>query len=75
MHSVIVGKRDFIQHTSKYLKLAEHGEEVIVTHQNQPTLRITPIKKKSIKELRGLIKEIKIKGDINDPSLPGFDKW
>jgi hypothetical protein len=70
-----VGKREFIQHTSKYLKLVEEqGEELIITHQNKPDLILSKIKKKTFIELQGLT-EIKVHGDINEPILPGYDEW
>lgn len=75
MHAIkTVGKREFIQHTSKYLKLVEgQGTELIITHQNQPDLLITKIKVKTLKDLRGLT--VKVHGDINEPVLPGFEEW
>lgn len=75
MHaSRIVGKREFIQHTSKYLKLVEkRGGELVITHQNEPDLLLTKISHKSLNDLRGLI--IKVHGDINEPVLPGFEEW
>ena len=70
-----VGKREFIQNTSKYLKLVEgQGTELIITHQNQPDLLITKIKPKALKDLRG-ITQIKVYGDINAPVLPGYEEW
>jgi antitoxin (DNA-binding transcriptional repressor) of toxin-antitoxin stability system len=77
MHNtIVVGKREFIQHTSKYLKLAEDaGEQVIITHQGKPVLHIEQIKHKSIDDLKGIIVKVKLKGDINDHILPGFDQW
>lgn len=75
MHSKTVGKREFIQHTSKYLKWVEkQGQELVITHQNKPDLIITKIKLKSLKDLCGLT-EIKVHGDINEPILPGYDAW
>lgn len=75
MHSIkTVGKREFIQHTSKYLKLVEkRGEELMITHQNEPDLLITKITRKSLKDLRGIV--TKVHGDINEPILPGFVEW
>lgn len=72
---LMVGKKEFIHHTSKYLKLAEKVGELVITHHNEPCLYLVPIKKKSIRELRGLIKNIKIYGDINEPVFKEFDKW
>lgn len=67
-----VGKREFIQHTSKYLKLVEkQGGELVITHQNEPDLLLTKITHKSLKDLRGLI--VKVQGDTNEPILPGFE--
>ena len=70
-----IGKRDFIQHTSKYLKIAEKAGNIVITHQKKPQLCLYNIKKKSIKDLRGIIKQIKCKGDINDPVLPEYTEW
>ncbi len=69
-----VGKREFIQHTSKYLKLVEkRGGELVITHQNEPDLLLTKISQKSLQDLKGLI--VKVHGDVNEPILPGFDEW
>lgn len=70
-----VGKREFIQHTSQYLKWIEDQDgELIITHHHKPELILTRIKSKSIDDLRGFT-TIKIHGDINDPILPGYDTW
>ena len=69
-----VGKREFIQHTSKYLKMIEkRGGELVITHQNEPDLLITKIQCKSLKDFRGLV--VNVIGDINEPVLPGFEEW
>jgi hypothetical protein len=75
MHATrTVGKREFIQHTSKYIKLVEkNGDKLIITHQNNPDLLITKITSKSFKDLRGLT--IKVHGDINEPVFPEFEEW
>lgn len=70
-----IGKRDFIQHTSQYLKEAEREGSLIITHQNKPVLKLTRIEEKSIRDLKGKITYLKITGDINDPILPGYDEW
>ena len=73
----MVGKREFIQHTSKYIKWVEnHNDPIIITHHNKPDLVLTKFKSKtlSFNELRGLI-NIKVHGDINEPILPGYDEW
>lgn len=69
IHSV--GKCDFIQYTSQYLKEAELSGSIIITHQNKPVLKLIRIEGKSIKDLKGNITHLKIIGDINDPILPG----
>ena len=70
-----IGKREFIQHTSKYIKLIEAGDQsLIITHHNKPELVLAKIKRKSFKSLRGFA-TIKVVGDINDPVLPGYDLW
>ena len=74
-NSKTVGKREFIQHTSKYIKwIEEHDSQLIITHHNHPELVLTKIKSRSIKELRGSA-SVKIDGDINEPILPGYDEW
>ena len=70
----MIGKREFIQHTSKYLKWVEEGDELIITHQNKPDLVLTKIKAKSFEQMRGFA-EIKIHGDINEHVLPEYDEW
>lgn len=76
MHnSKIVGKREFIQHTSKYIKwVEEHGSQLVITHHNHPELVLSKIKFGSLKELRGSV-SVKVHGDINEPVLPGYDEW
>lgn len=74
-HIPTIGKPEFIQHTSQYLKQAELQGGLVITHQNKPAFKLIPIKGKTTKDLRGLIPYVKIKGDINDPILPGFDQW
>jgi hypothetical protein len=70
-----IGKREFIQHTSKYIKwVEEHGSQLIITHHNQPDLVLTKVRFKSLKDLRGSV-NVTVKGDINDPVLPGYDEW
>ena len=71
----LVGKREFLQHASKYLNKAKEGEEVIITHHNKPELRLVPFKKKSILDLRGKYEIRVVKGDINDPVFPSLDQW
>ena len=70
-----VGKQEFTQHTSKYLRwVEEHDGGLIITHQNKPDLKLTKVKHKTLSDLRG-IAEIKVHGDINEPILPGYDPW
>ena len=72
----IVGKREFMLHASKYLKKTEQtGEELVITHQNKPCLKLVPFKKKTIRDLKGIMGPIKVVGDINTPVFPGLDKW
>lgn len=75
MKNIMVGKREFIQHTSHYLKQAEKDGNIIITHHGKPELRLSRLAEKSVKDLKGLIKHIKIIGDINEPVLPGYDEW
>lgn len=70
-----VGKRDFIQHTSQYLKKAETNGMLIITHQNKAVLKLIRIEDKGIQDLRGTITFIKISGDINEPEFLEYDKW
>ena len=70
-----VGKREFIQHTSKYVKLAEQQGSITITHNKEPRLKLVRIEQRSIRHLRGLIKHVEVTGDINDPVLPGYDEW
>jgi hypothetical protein len=70
-----IGKREFIQHTSKYIKwVEEHGSQLVITHQNRPDLILSKIKPKTLHGLRELVK-VKVHGDINEPVLPGYDTW
>ena len=70
-----IGKREFIQHTSKYLKWIEaEDKELIITHQNKPDLVISKIRLKLLKDLRGFA-DIKVHGDINESILPGYEEW
>lgn len=74
-HIKTIGKREFIQHTSKYIKwVEEHGNELVITHQNRPDLVLTKIKIKTLQDMRGSV-VIKIHGDINEHVLPGYDEW
>ena len=75
MKVITIGKREFIQQTSKYLKMAEKEGDIVITHQKKPKLHLSPIKKKSIKDLQGLIKAVKSKDDINDPVFPEYTQW
>ena len=70
-----VGKREFIQHTSRYLQWVENeNQSLIITHHNEPDLLLTKIHSKKLSDLKGRV-EIKIIGDINDQVLPGYDLW
>lgn len=74
-HTIMIGKKEFIHHTSKYLKMAEAGEELVITHRNEPCLYLVPVKKKSVHGLRALLKNVKLHEDINTPVIKGFDEW
>lgn len=70
-----IGKREFIQHTSKYIKLVEEqGQEIVITHHNRPDLVLSKIKLSSLHDLRGSVK-VKIYADINESILPGYEQW
>lgn len=68
-----IGKREFIQNTSLFLKTAEQSG-LIITHHRKPCLLLTPITPKTIHSLRGSI-NVKVKGDINKPILKDYSKW
>ncbi len=68
-----VSKRDFIQQTSKFLKIAQ-SSGIVITYHRKPCLIIHPVKTKTIDDLQGFTK-VTIKGDINDPILEDFTKW
>jgi antitoxin (DNA-binding transcriptional repressor) of toxin-antitoxin stability system len=71
-----IGKRDFLHHASQYLKEVEsQGTVLVISTRGIPCLQISPIKKKSIRNLRGLIKGKIDHDQINEPILPGFDLW
>lgn len=73
--SKTIGKREFIQHTSKYIKwVEEQGVELVITHHNDPELVLAKIKFKSLQDLRGTV-TIKVQGNINESDLPGYDEW
>jgi prevent-host-death family protein len=74
-HYKEIGKREFIQHTSKYIKLVEEqGQDIVITHHNRPDLVLSKIKLNSFHDLRGSVK-VKIHGDINESIFPGYDQW
>ena len=74
-HAKVVGKREFIQHTSKYLKwVGGQDNELIITHHNKPDLIILKIQAKAFRDLRGFT-PIKLHGDINEHILPEIDTW
>ena len=75
MENQSVGKRGFIQQTSKYLKLAEELGALVITHNGQPVLFLQAIHERTVDDLRGFADELRIEGDINEPILPGFDEW
>ncbi|MBI2339589.1 MAG: hypothetical protein HYU99_04350 [Deltaproteobacteria bacterium] len=71
-----VGKRQFTLHTSRYLKRVEQtGEELVITDRNNPCLKVIPLRRKMVSDLRGLITTVKAKGGINSPILPALNKW
>ena len=75
-NTVTVGKREFIPHTSKYLKIAEKEQEnLVITHQGKPVLHLEPVKPKTIYDLKSIVPYVKVKGDINEPVFTEIDKW
>ena len=74
-NELMIGKKEFIQQTSKCLKLVEEKGQLIITHHGEPCLIVKTIKEKSVRELRGLITKIETAEDINTPVFEGIDKW
>lgn len=73
MTTMRVPKREFIQHTSRYLKVA-NNQEIIITHYGEPCLRLTTISKKNrARDLSGKILILIKEDDINTPVLPELD--
>lgn len=71
-----IGKRDFLHHASQYLKEVEtQGKVLVISTRGVPSLQISPVKKKKVSNLRGLIKGKLDQDKINEPILPGFDQW
>ena len=70
-----ITKHEFVQHTSKYLKMSEKTGMIIITHHNKPALCLVPYKAKTIYDLKSLLSGCKIHGDLNDHVLPGYDTW
>jgi prevent-host-death family protein len=71
-----VGKREFLLHTSEYLHWVEATkEELVITHRNKPVLRIVPSEPQKVSSLRGFLRSVEVKGDINAPVLPPLDQW
>jgi len=74
--TTILGKREFLHHASQYLKEVENkGIDLIITSRGAESVRISPVRDKSIHDLSGLIKDVKVEGDLNDPVLSGYDEW
>jgi hypothetical protein len=70
-----IGKREFIQHTSRYLRWVEtENQPLVITHHNEPDLILMKIHHKTFEDLKGLA-TFKIKEDINEPVLKGYDTW
>lgn len=71
----MIGKREFVQHTSKYIQWVDDNDTaLVITHHKHPALMLSKIKQERLQDLRGTI-QIKIHGDVNDPILPGYDEW
>lgn len=70
-----IGKREFVQHTSRYIQWVEDNNAMlIITHHKHPELVLSKIKPKQFQDLRGTA-EITVYGDVNEPVLPGYDEW
>lgn len=63
----LIGKREFMHHTSKYLKQVEVGEDIVITHNGKPCIKLSHIKKYSPQDLIGFGGDVKIIGDVNEP--------
>lgn len=71
----LVGKREFLQHTSKYMKwLEEHDAAVVITHHKTPEFMIVKIKSRRFSDLQGTV-NVKVHGDIHEPVLTEYDEW
>ncbi len=71
-----VGKREFLQHASQYLKRVEQsGETLVITHHDQPRVQLKAIKSKNIRSLSGKITQLKVKGGLHAPVLKGLNRW
>lgn len=71
----LIGKCEFIKHTSKYIKMVEEGDcDIVITHHKVPNLKLSKVKRKSVEDLRGIY-AVKVHGDINDHVLAGYDKY
>ncbi len=68
----MIGKREFIHHASRYLKAVEVGDDIILTHNGTPCIRISKLQKRSINDLIGCGGPVKVHGDINEPILEEF---
>lgn len=70
------GKRAFTLKTSRFLKQVEKTKEpLVITDRGEPVLILEVFRKEKIENLAGFIKDVKVKGDINDPILPPFNEW
>lgn len=70
-----IGKREFMQHTSKYIQwVEEHDISLIITHHKRPELVLSRVKPMRFQDLAGTV-EIKVQGDVNESVLPGYDEW
>ncbi len=67
-----IRKREFVHHTSKCLKAVELGQDLVITHNGAPRLKLIKIKQHSLQQLIGCAGNIQIKGDINTPILADF---
>jgi antitoxin (DNA-binding transcriptional repressor) of toxin-antitoxin stability system len=73
-----IGKREFLLHASKYLHWVEDtGRELVVTHRDEATVRVVPVRPRDVASLRGFIASGDTEGleSLNEPVLPAFDEW
>lgn len=72
MIMIMIGKREFVHHASQYLRAVQVGDDLILTHNGKPCIRISKLQKNSIRDLIGCGGEVEVHDDINQPVLEEF---